>query len=86
LPDEVLFSRKKGLQSSDIAHRIRVDIPEIVSLSQRYVKNPSFAYLIDTEKFSRDVERLRVDESVYLTGLLKTIMLGMFLEKNGFST
>lgn len=84
LPDEVLNEKKKGLQAADISQRIKADLPRIEAYTAEFVKNPAFCHLIDEKKFQRDVARLSNGQDVYLTGLLKAIMLGIFLQKHGF--
>ncbi len=87
LPDEVLFEKKKGLQSADITHRALAEQQTITDLLVQVCKNDTFNDLMDTKKLQSDWQALTVSKNrdlLYPQTILKTLMIGCFLEQAGY--
>ncbi len=87
LPDKVLYEKKKGLQASDIFHRLYIEKEHLSTCFNEYQKKHTFRYLVDCKKLEQDIQLFksnRLKSPVQINQILKTIMLGMFLEKQNF--
>jgi asparagine synthase (glutamine-hydrolysing) len=85
LPDQVLFQTKKGLQSADIVQRILAEKEEIAAYLNIISQNTVFKEFIDTKRLKADFELLSSSknrDAQHPQAILKTIMLGCFLEEN----
>jgi asparagine synthase (glutamine-hydrolysing) len=84
LPDKVLFERKKGLQSADIAYRALAEQQTISDLITQVSKNELFNEIVNTPKLQTDWQSFTVPGNqhvLYPQNVLKTLMVGCFLEK-----
>ncbi len=84
LPDQVLFEKKKGLQSSDIAFRALAEQQTISDLIAEVSKNELFNEIIATKKLQTDWQNFKDTTNqhvLYPQTILKTLMVGCFLEK-----
>ncbi len=85
IPDAVLHEKKKGLQSADIAYRVKAQAPEI-TLAIEAVKNSSAAgHYIDTKKLHETwltyLHQPYIDP-YQIQRLLKALHFAMFLQQN----
>lgn len=85
LPDKVLFSRKKGLQSSDITYKLISDKKQITQSIIDLSKNPEVTNLFDTDKMLNDLNKItnskdHFNHSETANILLKNIMFTQFLD------
>ncbi|MBA4853986.1 asparagine synthetase B [Emticicia sp. BO119] len=86
MPDEVLFARKKGLQSSDLIFRVRNSKEELLN-ELSGLKNSSLVMdYIDMDKLENnlrmylDNDSMQTTDSVHL--VIKTMQAARFLQKN----
>lgn len=87
LPDKVLHEKRKGLQASDIFLRILNEVERVEAYYHRFEKNPTFRYFIDTPKLAKSISLLKeqkLTDSGIINNILNALMLGFFLEQNGF--
>ncbi|QDK82416.1 hypothetical protein EXU85_28930 [Spirosoma sp. KCTC 42546] len=85
LPDKVLFEKKKGLQSSDIVYRALAEQNNITNLLAIVCRNSTFQEIIHTKRLRDDwqsFQKQKTTNLLQLQTLLKTLMLGYFLETN----
>ena len=82
LPDEVLFSRKKGLQSADIFWRVKEDKKDITALLKSIQNNEFIKYLIDVPKLENCFNIILAKEEMpknQVNLFLKTLYFAIFL-------
>ncbi len=87
LPNKVLYERKKGLQSADVNYRILADQQAISQLIAQTCPNRTFNEIIDTQKIQNDWKAFLqnpTSDQIDTSGLLKSLMVGQFLEKHSF--
>lgn len=87
LPDKVLHEQGKGVQGSDVFLRILDEIERVEGYFHRFEKNPTFRHFVDTPKLGESIRLIKEQKMVdiiVINNLLKTLMLGIFLEHNGF--
>jgi asparagine synthase (glutamine-hydrolysing) len=83
LPDEVLFNKKKGLQSADLNFRVIEDFEKLDFKLQKLIQNKHFKTIIDTQKLNIDFNTLKNKEGelIKTQSVLKTMVLGEFLNR-----
>lgn len=84
LPDKVLFEKKKGLQSSDIAYRALAERNTITEMLEEICKNPTFQEIVDTKRLQTDWQAMTKDKNanvLHPQTIMKTMMVGCFLER-----
>lgn len=84
LPEEVLFTKKKGLQSADIGLRAKNNKKEISEALNKLYKSDYVNTIIDTRKLKSDwVEHINLNENNYdtfqLHHIIRTLMVGKFM-------
>lgn len=87
LPDMVLQEKRKGLQASDIFLRLTAEADRVLEYYHSFEKNPTFRYFIDTPKLAKSISLLKEQKLTdfgIINNILVALMLGVFLEKNGF--
>ncbi len=87
LPDMVLQEKRKGMQASDIFFRVLAEIDRVEEYYQHFAKNPTFRYFVDTPKLAKNiglVKEQKLNNNVIINNILVALMLGVFLEHNGF--
>ncbi len=84
LPDQVLFEKRKGLQSADLAHRALAERETITNLLDKMSQNDAFNDLMDTQKLKANWQNMSAAQNaaaLYPQTILKTLMVGCFLNK-----
>jgi asparagine synthase (glutamine-hydrolysing) len=84
LPDKVLFEKKKGLQSSDIAYRALAQRDTITEILHDICQNPTFQEIVDTKRLQADWQAMSKDSNanvLHPQTIMKTMMVGCFLER-----
>lgn len=87
LPDKVLLETRSGLQASDIAKRLYAEKDLLVSYFYQFQQNTIFWYMVDCKKLENHIQLFvnqKFQDNININQILKTIMLGMFLEKYDF--
>lgn len=83
LPDSVLFEKKKGLQSADIAYRVKAQEAEISATIDSVLKSPAANHYIDLPGLNATWQQYKkqpyVDPYSYQR-LLKALHFAMFLQ------
>ncbi len=83
IPDEVLFTKKIGLQSGDIFYRVKAQQEELTEAFERIKQSPAAAHYIDTDKlFTTWKEYLSASyvHPYQVQPLLKSLHFGLFLQ------
>lgn len=87
LPDKVLNATGTGQQSADLYFRIQQDFLKIDEWIHVLAQNQTFTWFINIEKLKSHFELLKSGKQInklFIGRILKTLMLGIFLEKKGF--
>ena len=85
IPDSVLYEKRKGLQSADIAFRAKAQADEITTAIESVLKSPAANEYIDTKKLSDTWQQYLKDSYILpykLQWLLKALHFAIFLQKN----
>lgn len=87
LPDKVLFTDKKGLQSADIGLRVKKEKDKINDIINKLYNSPEVNEFIDTRKLKTDfVEEMLTKKNNFntltLNNILRTVMIGEFIYNN----
>ena len=85
IPDSVLFEKKKGLQSADIAYRVKAQALELTSAFENVKHSPAANHYIDVKKLSETWQQYLVKpyvEPYEVQRLLKALQFALFLQMN----
>lgn len=85
LPDEVLFEKRKGLQSADLSFRAKAQAKEITAAIEQVLKSPAANEYIDTKKLYDTWQQYLKDDYILpykLQWVLKALHFAMFLQVN----
>lgn len=85
IPDKVLFQKKRGLQSADIAYRVKAQALELTSAFENVKHSPAANHYIDVKKLSETWQQYLVKpyvEPYEVQRLLKALQFALFLQMN----
>mgnify|MGYP000854689494 CR=1 FL=1 len=85
IPDQVLFEKKRGLQSGDLAYRAKAQAPEITAAIENVKTSQAASHYIDTKKLSETWQQYlqRSNTDPYeMQRILKALNFAMFLQMN----
>ncbi|AFK02410.1 asparagine synthase [Emticicia oligotrophica DSM 17448] len=84
LPDQVLFEKKKGLQASDVRHRVLNDKTRVNDLLSQLEQSSQVKELINTTKLKQNWQRIQTEEITNILDIqtfVKGLMFGYFVWK-----
>lgn len=86
LPDSVLFSTKKGLQSADIRQRLRAESVQIETMIEALKQNERANQYFDFEKMQRHWLVLKTEQKrgVSVQNIIKNLVFAQFLTSAAF--
>ena len=84
LPDEILFSKKKGVQACDLSPRLRSDFQEFSFIMKRIISNSECNNVLNYNKINSVFTRINEGEisDIQANFLLRAINIGLFLDRD----